>query len=1162
MQLSIAAKLGMGFVPALLALLTVGSIFRDRITEIDDSARWVTHTLSVQQQLENTRARLAEAESSARAYMLSQKEVYQRATQQSAVEARNAVDAVRRLTLDNPKQQALASQLDAALATRLDTLLRQAHGDIPASRIEAVIASGSLQSQAARDMISAMEEVERLLLNERQAAQSQTLKNSLRTVLIATLGAAVLVIGFGVVTARSITQPLLNLERGARRVGDGDYTHRIQSHAHDEIGRVAGVFNQMVERIEHREHTAASENWIKSSLASFTPIFQGGQDLGSVCQATLSQLAALLSAPCMVLYMSRKGEGLPGLVRCAHFAASNAPEHLAPGEGLAGQCFLEGRPLMLSDLPDDYIKVDSALGSTRPRHVYVGPVAFESQVQAVIEIALMQPLTAIQREFLDRLGEGLGLMLNALEAKQATETALQAQTALATTLQKQQEALKLSNEELALQSEQLRASERLAREQQEELMMANEEQHQANAELRQLTLSLDQKAQQLTETSAFKSEFLANMSHELRTPLNSLLILSKLLAEDVDQPLSAKQLQYAKTIHGAGNDLLALINEILDLAKIESGNTHIDIAKVPYANLVQLASDTFTHVAQTKKLDFAIEVDPRLSDTLYTDQGRVWQILKNLLSNAFKFTAQGRVVLRFGQAPANGQAARLSMSVQDTGIGIPPDKQARIFEAFKQGDSGIARQYGGTGLGLSISQKLAHLLGGSLDVNSEAGQGSTFTLYLPADVDAAHVADAHHASHDAPEGQGAVPALPEAAPARALPANHSTLMVVSHNESLVSGLSSMLEEYPIELVRVTDFNQVMAACEAHPPLLVVLDGTTHQNDMWMAMGHLKQDLKTRHVSIHVICDEDQRERALRLGATSYTLLPTESIETLTLTLRSRLARLSQWQRNVLVVEDDPVQLAAVLDLIGNGDIHAKGVSTAAEALEAIAAVPVDCVVIDLGLPDMDGGALIDALNQRLGRASPPVIVYTGRSMPRAEELALMKKSQALIIKGVGSPERLIDELSLLMSRQPSRISPSARQLIDRSRSEDPVLAGQHILVVDDDVRNIFAISAALETYGAHVIHAESGLEGIEMLQKHPDTHVVLMDVMMPNIDGLETIRRIRKLPQFAMLPIIAVTAKAMPGDRATCLEAGASDYLAKPVDMDRLRAMLRVWLTE
>jgi signal transduction histidine kinase/DNA-binding response OmpR family regulator len=1158
--MSIATKLGLGFIPALMALLIVAALFRERIIEIDESARWVTHTLEVQQHLENTRSQLAETESSWRAFMLSPQESHRQATMDQASEARNAVNAVKRLTKDNAEQQERVDELATALNVRLDNIMARLDSKRPLANIDDLITEGQLQGDTARVIINAMEKSERKLLADRQAIQATTLQQTGRTVLFATAGATVLVILFGIATVRSITQPLLRLESGAKRVGEGDYTHRIAATAHDEIGRVAAVFNQMVERIQHREQTASEQNWIKSSLASFTPIFQGGKDLESVCQATLSQLAALLAAPCLVLYMREEREGRPRLTRRAHFAAHQARHHLEPGEGLAGQCLMEGRTLLLSDLPEDYIKVDSALGSTPPRHVLVSPIAFEAEVRAVVEIALMQPLSDIQREFLDRLSEGLGLMLKALEAKQATEAALQAQTALALTLQKQQDALKLSNEELALQSEQLRASERLAREQQEELLMANEEQHQANAELRQLTLSLDQKAQQLTETSAFKSEFLANMSHELRTPLNSLLILSKLLAEDVEHPLSSKQLQYAKTIHGAGNDLLALINEILDLAKIESGNTHIDIAEVNYADLVQLASDTFTHVAQTKKLGFAIEVDPQLNATLRTDQGRVWQILKNLLSNAFKFTAQGSVVLRFGMAPADGLPPRLTMSVHDTGIGIPPDKQARIFEAFKQGDSGIARQYGGTGLGLSISQKLAHLMGGSLDVFSEAGQGSTFTLNLPADAALSVPAQAS-ALAPASGQRDAVIAAPAVA-SSASPACHSTLMVVSDNEALVTSLSDMLKDYPIELVRVPEFTQVMAACEEHPPLLVVLDGTVNRGEMWMTMGHLKQDHKTRHVSIHVMCDEDQRERSLRLGATSYTLLPTESIETLTTTLRSRLARLTHWQRNVLVVEDDPVQLAAVLDLIGNGDIHAKGVATAAEALEAMAAAPVDCVVLDLGLPDMDGGALIDALNERLGRASPPVIVYTGRAMPRAEELSLMKKAQALIIKGVGSPERLIDELSLLMSRQPSRLSPSARQLIDRSRSEDPVLAGQKILVVDDDVRNIFAISAALETYGSDVIHAESGLAGIDMLHANPDTQVVLMDVMMPTIDGLETIRRIRTLPQFAMLPIIAVTAKAMPGDRMACLEAGASDYLAKPVDMDRLRAMLRVWLTE
>lgn len=430
MRLSIATKLGLGFIPALVALITVGLLFANRINDIEDSASWVTHTLEVQQQLENARARLAETESNARAYMLSPQENYRQATKDLASQARNSVKAVRRLTRDNAAQQERVDQLEIALGIRLDNLVPRVDNKAPWNDVSTVISEGSRQGDAARTIITTMEEAERVLLEERQTLQAATLKQSVRTVQITTVAATLLVLVFGVITVRSITRPLLRLESGAKRVGDGDYAHRVDSTSHDEIGRVAGVFNQMVERIEHRERTAAEQNWIKSSLASFTPIFQGGKDLESVCQATLSQLALLLSAPCLVLYLREDRDGRQRLARRAHFAAHGASEFLAPGEGVVGQCFVEGRALMLAGLPDDYIKVDSALGSTPPRHVFVGPIAFEAQVRAVLEIALLHPLSELEREFLDRFSEGLGLMLNALESKQATETALQAQTAL------------------------------------------------------------------------------------------------------------------------------------------------------------------------------------------------------------------------------------------------------------------------------------------------------------------------------------------------------------------------------------------------------------------------------------------------------------------------------------------------------------------------------------------------------------------------------------------------------------------------------------------------------------------------------------------------------------------------------------------------------------
>ena len=1192
MKLSIATKLALSFLPALLALLTVGWFFYDRLDDIAEDRQWVIHTLEVLQEIDQVESHLARAEGSVASQRLSGRDEFRHRAREAAAQATASLQQLRTLTRENPEQQARVGQAEVAVSTYLGELL----GSMDVPRDNLLLDPELHQEQPSRQTLNAIAEVERHLLRERREKQVVTMARSNQGVLIGTGAAFMIVFLIGLAMVRAITRPLQRLEAGAQRVGDGDYTHRVESHTHDEIGRVATVFNRMVEQIETREQATAQEVWVKSQLADFNQLFQGGGSLTSITEATLSRLAEVLKAPFLVLYLRQDdAQGQASLVRCAHFAAQSAPERITEGQGLAGQCLAEAKPLVVADLPEGYVKVSSALGSTPPRQLYVTPILFESRVRAVLEVALLQPLNEAQSDFLARFNVALGLVLDTLEARRATDAALKTQTELARTLEHQRQALQESNEELALQTDQLRASERLAREQQEELRLANEEQHQANKELRELTQTLDLKARQLAETSAFKSEFLANMSHELRTPLNSLLILSKLLAEDADTPLSPKQQQYARTIHESGTDLLQQINEILDLARIESGKVRIDVEPMDYAEVVRLAESGFRHVAQAKKLDFTIELDPQLSPGLNTDPGRLWQILKNLLSNAFKFTSQGGVTLHISRVPGlPPHESRVAMTVVDTGIGIPPEKQALIFEAFQQGDSGISRQYGGTGLGLSISLKLAKLLGGSVAVRSEPGKGSRFSLELPEGgppnestvtprppADAAAAGDTAPATSPAsrpvtPPSLSVVPARAPAAPATAtrpapagatgaagahsVDAERRALVVATRQQTLVSALASLAALRELSPVHVPNPDALLQQCVTHAPALVVLDLSDDDAPSWTAMSQLKQDARTRHIGVHALCHLEHKQRALRLGAASYTLLPLESVQALQDTINDRLDRLTQPQRNVLVVEDDATQRAAILDLIGNGDIKAKGVGTGAEALKVMEGDRLDCVVIDLGLPDMDGGTLMQQLADKLGKQCPPIIIYTARHMEREEELSLMKNAQALIVKGASSPERLIDELTLLLSRWPSKISPATRALIDKSRQHDPVLAGRKVLVVDDDVRNIFAISAALEVYGAVIHHAEGGLEGIAALQAHPDTALVLMDVMMPNVDGLETTRRIRAIPEFEALPIIAVTAKAMPGDRDTCLEAGASDYLSKPVDMDHLRAMIRVWL--
>lgn len=1175
MKLSIATKLGLAFLPALLALLAVGWFFQSRLDDIAEDRLWVIHTLEVLQQIDEVKTQLARVESSVGSQRLSGREEFRRRARDAAISARAALQQVRGLTHDNPEQQARIGQADITLGGYLDDLL--ASMDVPRDNI--LLDPNRHEDDNSRQLLQTMADVERELLRQRRDQQERTLQRSTQGVLIGTGVACALVLLIALATVRAITRPLRQLEAGARRVGKGDYAHRVESHTHDEIGRVATVFNAMVDQIESREKAFVQDAWIKSQLADLNKLFQSGGTQRAIKEATLSMLAKMLDAPYLVLYVRQEDDaGGVFLSRRAHFAAPSSPERIEPGQGLAGQCLTEAKPIVVSDLPDGFINITSALGSTTPRQLYVTPILFESRVRAVLEIALLHPLSEMQQELLSRFAMVFGQVLDNLESRRATDAALKVQTELARTLEQQRQALQESNQELALQSDQLRASERLAREQQEELRLANEEQVQANKELRELTQTLDHKARQLAETSAFKSEFLANMSHELRTPLNSLLILSKLLAEDGENPLSPKQQRYARTIHESGTDLLQQINEILDLARIESGKVRVDVQPMDYAEVVRLAESGFRHVAQTRKLDFTIELDPQLGPGLNTDPGRLWQILKNLLSNAFKFTTQGGVTLRIERVAGLAlQASRVAMTVIDTGIGIPAEKQALIFEAFQQGDSGISRQYGGTGLGLSISLKLARLLGGGVAVRSEPGKGSRFTLELPeAGPPAESTVAPGEASPPAPTaGPGAPtrpvpgamdiaspPTAPAATPLPAAPpdAERQALLIATQDQTLVAAMASLAASRGLSLVHVPQGAELLQQCVEHAPALVVVDLSDDEPGCWTAMSQLKQDARTRHIGVHALCHLEQKQRALRLGAASCTLLPLDSLQALQGTINTRLERLTQPQRNVLVVEDDATQRGAILDLIGNGDIKATGVGTAAEALQAMDSTRMDCLVIDLGLPDMDGGTLMAQLNDRLGDQCPPIIVYTARHMERDEELALMKNAQALIVKGASSPERLIDELTLLLSRWPSKISPATRALIDKSRQHDPVLSGRKVLVVDDDVRNIFAISAALEVYGAIVHHAEGGLEGIAALQAAPDTDIVLMDVMMPNVDGLEATRRIRALPAFAALPIIAVTAKAMPGDRETCIAAGASDYLTKPVDMDHLRAMIRVWL--
>ena len=1022
--------------------------------------------------------------------------------------------------------------------------------------------------------------------------------------------------------AANLTTQVRAIADVSTAVTKGDLSRSITVEAAGEVALLKDNVNEMIRNLKGTTQKNTEQDWLKSNLATFTRKLQGQRDLQAVCKMTLSELAPLIGAQHGVFYINEPQHDEVYLKLLASYAYRER-KHLAnvfkPGEGLIGQVLLEKERIVITDVPADYVQIGSGLGEGRPMNLVILPVIFEGTVKAVIELASFQRFSEIHLTFLDQLMESLGIVINTIQTNMRTEELLKQSQSLAEELQSQQSELTEKNQRLEEQAKSLQASEELLKQQQEELQQTNEElQEKArllsgqkteverkNMEVENARTALQTKAEELALTSKYKSEFLANMSHELRTPLNSLLILSKMLQDNPEANLTDKQVEYAKTIHGSGSDLLELINEILDLSKIESGTMAVDVSDVAFEDVREFTERTFRHVAETKKLGFQIKTDSHLARAIRTDGKRLQQVIKNLLSNAFKFTERGEVELTMRAAThgwsdtherLNRARMVVAFDVRDTGIGIPPDKQKIIFEAFQQAEAGTARKYGGTGLGLSISREIAKMLGGTIRVQSEPDQGSTFTLYLPvsysppseggggggagrpAGPKRTGPADLNALASEISNLQSQIPDRAHAAPPSTISHQPSTLDLAGFDDdrpTLAPGDRVLLiveDDEPfarllLDLAREKGFKGVVAlgaeaalrSARDYNPAAITLDLRLPDGDGWALLDRWKHDPTRRHVPIHIISVEEQEERGLRLGALGYLRKPV-SKEALEAALEQTRQFIDGRARNLLVVEDNETERKAIVELIGNSDVHITAVATAEEALAALEKEHFDCAVVDLKLPAMSGFELIRRLKQMSAHALLPVIIYTGAELTRKEETELRRFSEAIVIKDVRSPERLLDETALFLHRVQAKLPEPKRKMIEKARQSDPLLAGKKVLVVDDDVRNIFALTTALERHKMTVVYAESGRQALDLLEQTPDVQIVLMDVMMPEMDGFECLRRIRALPKFKKLPILAVTAKAMKGDREKCLEAGANDYITKPVDMEQLGSLLRVWL--
>ncbi|HLL73097.1 MAG TPA: response regulator, partial [Pyrinomonadaceae bacterium] len=1011
--------------------------------------------------------------------------------------------------------------------------------------------------------------------------------------------------------AANLTTQVRAIADVSTAVTKGDLTRSIDVEALGEVAALSETINEMILNLKETTQKNTEQDWLKTNLARFTRMLQGQRDMANVSQLVLSELAPLVDAQQGVFYVNASNNGQPLMKLLGGYAFTerkNLSNEYKPGQGLVGQCILEKERILLTNVPDNYIRIGSGLGEAAPLNIIVLPVLFEGEVKAVIELASFNRFNDTHLTFLDQLTESIGIVLNTIEANSRTEDLLLQSQSLAAELQSQQDELKKKNEQLEQQAESLRESEELLKSQQEELQQTNEElQEKAtllekqkaeveakNREVEEARWAMEEKAEQLALTSKYKSEFLANMSHELRTPLNSMLILSRQLSENKDDNLTPKQVQFAETIHSSGADLLSLINDILDLSKIESGMMGIDITDVSFAEVGGQLERSFQQVALDKKLDFTVERNAALPASMRTDEKRLQQILKNLLSNAFKFTEQGGVTLRieptlpgqkFYQESLNRAERVVAFSVTDTGIGIAPDKQRIIFEAFQQADGTTSRKYGGTGLGLSISREIARLLGGEIRVMSAPGEGSTFTLYLPLTYAPAPSGNGSGHNLDVTGGTRTVTAAVPAAADYAAWGSSSlydvdaalvgasdvaddrnqifdgerVVLIVEDDLNFARILLDLAREKNFKGLVATRGDAALALARKYKPDAITLDIKLPDRDGWTVLDRLKHDPNTSHIPVHIISGEEQRQRALHLGAITHLQKPV-SREDLASAFDQITAFAERRVRRLLVVEDDDAQRMSIVELIGNGDVTTTAVATGQEALDALQTEPFDCMVVDLKLPDMTGFELIEKIQKDLGRADLPIIVYTGKELTPKEETQLRKVADAIIVKEVSSPERLLAETALFLHRVEANLPEPKRKMLEQLHRRDPVLAGRKVLIVDDDVRNIFALTSALESHNMDVVHAENGQEGIDTLQATEGVEAVLMDIMMPGMDGYEAIRAIRQIERFRNLPIIALTAKAMKADRDRCIEAGASDYISKPLDIDQLLSLLRVWL--
>jgi CheY-like chemotaxis protein/CHASE3 domain sensor protein len=1119
-KIPLPAKSLAGFLLAVVAVIIVALLGYQSLQSTVSSSQSLAKTVEVLAELDGLLSTLKDAETGQRGYLLTGEDSYLEPYTDAKAAMAGEFRAMRGLLRDRPDQtrrlDMLENQAGVKMAELESTVTAQQAGQHEKSLAIVRTDRGKIYMDRIRATVTEMTDAERQLVAQRGRESRGA----------GTFSLAVTLGGSGI---------LLILIAGAAVVSSREFRER------------------------------ESQAWIRIGQMGLGERLQGDQPLDRLGGTLLSFLAAFTNAQVGAVYISESGR----FRRFGGFAIAADPSaEIRPGDGLLGQAVRDNRTLRVRDVPPGYLPISSAVGQGTPAELLVVPASIDGVVQAVLELGYFGSTGRDERELLTRVSESIAVAVRAAKDRQRLEELLQETQQQAEELQAGQEELRVSNEELEEQGRALRESQAHLETQQAELEQINsqlEEQTQLlehqKAALAKAHQVLTARSDELQQANEYKSEFLANMSHELRTPLNSTLILAKLLADNKDGNLSEQQVKFAQTITSAGNDLLILINDVLDLSRIESGKVELAVETTQVASIVDSLVKTFQPISAHKHVRFEWAIEPGVPESIETDPQRLGQILKNLLSNAFKFTEKGEVGLRV----FSPEAGTLAFAIRDTGVGIASHQQEVIFEAFRQADGSIHRKFGGTGLGLSISRDLAALLNGIITVQSEPDVGSVFTLAVRTALSstAAPVAAAQNPFVAAPDVRAQAAAAIED-DRQSITAGGRVILLVEDDPAFASIVRDLVREMGFLCVATSTASEGLKAAAEYLPSAILLDVNLPDHSGIGVLDRLKRDPKTRHIPVHVISVADYKRVALELGAVGYALKPAKREELID-ALRRLEAKFSQSVRHVLIVEDDARQRDSIRQLLTNGEVQITAVATAGEALVQLRATTFDCMVVDFNLPDYSGYDLLEKMSLQEDVAFPPVIIYTGRVLTREEEQRLRRYSKSIIIKDARSPERLLDEVTLFLHQVEAKLPPDRQQMLKISRGRESLLEGRRVLVVEDDVRNIFALSSVLEPKGVSIVIARNGREALEALARAPKQaadaiDLVLMDIMMPEMDGLTAMREIRKNADWKNLPIIALTAKAMADDHDRCLAAGANDYIAKPLDVEKLLSLVRVWM--